>query len=100
MVAAPFVALGGRTLIRFLNDQQGVVFWYLDLAGPVLATNRYVDTDTNPAETNVYLVADSFEEFLYRYWLENLLWRRPSSNIPLSSPQAAYAKFYGYAEPE
>ncbi|GAA2332249.1 hypothetical protein [Dactylosporangium salmoneum] len=61
----------GARLVRFLADSQGCVFWYLlvnpgGVAGPVLAGFA--------EEYDLVQVAASFDEFLYRYWIENSAW--------------------------
>jgi hypothetical protein len=70
-------------LIRFLNDQQGVLFWYLYLTPQgqeaVLVSNLFYDEDVSgfPIESvrrATAFCAPSFEAFLYRFWLENSLW--------------------------
>lgn len=70
-------------LIRFLNDQQGVLYWYLYLTPggqeAVLVSNIFYDEDVSqfPLESirgATAFCAPGFEAFLYRFWLENSLW--------------------------
>lgn len=76
-------------VIRFLNDQQGVCTWYLYLMPGgehcVIVSRSWFDllalgdqdfTDENYVEAvqATYVCAQSFEEFLYRFWLENCIW--------------------------
>ena len=70
-------------LIRFLNDQQGVLYWYLYLTPQgqeaVVVSNLFYDEDLSqiPLESirrATAFCASSFEAFLYRYWLENTIW--------------------------
>ena len=68
-------------LVRFLNDQQGAVFWHLVVGstgdGGVVATDRMLDIDQGgePDEPGAwaYRCAPSFEAFVYRFWIENEL---------------------------
>lgn len=79
-------------LIRFLNDQQDVLSWYLYLTPQgehsVLVSPYELDTAAEDEEeseplteqqrqsiiANTLVCAPSFEAFLYRFWLENVLW--------------------------
>jgi len=77
-------------LIRFLNDQQDVLIWYLFLtpAGEqrVIVTPYEFDEGegANPNDlpadqrsaviANTAVCAPSFEAFAYRWWLENTIW--------------------------
>ncbi len=70
--ALPFLPLeDGTTLVRFLNDQQGCLFWYLHLFPD--GTHRIVCGDAEDPDSLIE-VAPEFEQFLYRYWVENLAW--------------------------
>lgn len=90
MVDAP--PPGQGVLFRFLNDQQGCLFWslYVERSGAhaVLVSDRAFDVSDPEAEcvpTELLLCADDFETFLYRFRLENDLWfvlsegRRPTT---------------------
>jgi len=76
-------------VIRFLNDQQSIFTWYLYLTPNgehcVIVSRSYFDLlDINNQEfTNedyleavqhAFICGKSFEEFLYRFWLENSIW--------------------------
>lgn len=73
-------------MLRFLNDQQSCVFWYLVLwpdGSHAVATafpewNDDVDdaADFDDAYTpeGLTLCADDFETFIKRFWIENTLW--------------------------
>jgi hypothetical protein len=85
-------AIGGDPgyIIRFLNDQQDVLIWYLYLTPTgeerVLVTPYEFDESEGanpndlPDETrkavlaNTIACAPSFESFVYRFWLENSIW--------------------------
>jgi hypothetical protein len=82
-------------IIRFLNDQQDVLSWYLYLTTQgehcVLVSPYQLDEAAEDEEgeeereplteqqrrsiiANTLICAPSFEAFVYRFWLENVLW--------------------------
>ena len=84
-------------ILRFLNAAQGQIAWYLYLTPQgehcVLAGYPLLDMLSNPEDIDyitegiteeersdvlegrgIYVCASSFEEFLYRFWIENILW--------------------------
>lgn len=84
------------SILRFLNDSQGQIAWYLYLTAQgkhcVLAGYPLLDLLSDPESPEygargitekerrmvfegrgVYVCASSFEEFLYRFWIENML---------------------------
>jgi hypothetical protein len=79
-------------IIRFLNDQQDVLSWYLYLTTQgehcVLVSPYELDKAAEEEEeskplteqqrrsiiANTLICAPSFEGFVYRFWLENVLW--------------------------
>jgi hypothetical protein len=79
----------GAALVRFFRDQQDCVFWYLYLrpnggAFVVSSFRDYEDEDDEPRSdlddieahtATIFWAAPSFEQFAYRYWLENRLWQ-------------------------
>jgi len=85
----------GAFLVRFLRDQQDCVIWYLYLRplGEAFVVHSHIDyeleyearrdgehteTDLDNAQEQraaIYWCAPSFEEFAYRFWVENRLWR-------------------------
>lgn len=99
------VILPGTTAyaVRFLNDQQGVLFWYVVLGATgdmgVVVSNDLIDA-TEPwlddqVDTETYLCAPSFEAFLYRFWLENEIYFRTDEGAPLSPAQQRYLEWLG-----
>jgi len=104
VVPAPF-GLSGH-IIRFLNDQQTCVLWYLYLPArgepfvlasyPVEGADFLEDLNTEDtravaeATSETRIVARTFTEFLYRYWIENTVWLKRSHGIDLSPAEAAY----------
>ena len=87
-------------VVRFLADQQGVLFWYVVLDGPereavVVSTDLLGPDRTESAidadeESEMVRCADDLESFLYRFWLENEIEFRRSAGDPLDPVQAAY----------
>jgi hypothetical protein len=95
----------GGHLIRFLNDQQGVLFWYLYLSpqgehSVVVSPIPFDDPDTLKEVSrevllaNTALCAPSFEAFLYRFWIENTLWFALSDGKVLTDDQQRYVNHY------
>ncbi len=99
-------------IIRFLNDQQDVLLWYLyltpqgdervlvspilldDFAGPEHAANL-TDDWRKAILANTRVCGPSFEAFLYRFWLENTLWDALNeSEAPLTEAQERYLAHY------
>jgi hypothetical protein len=75
---------GGR-MLRFMNDSQACVLWYLYLAPSgdhcVLASGEwhygFRDDPNRVLDPKVYFwCAPNFESFVYRFWLEDQIWRR------------------------
>jgi hypothetical protein len=76
---------GGGYLLRFLADQQSVLFWYIHLNEDgsdhsVVCSPGFYGTqeeqwqDEPPNPDHLAFCAESFETFMARYWLENELW--------------------------
>lgn len=100
----------GHFAIRFLNDQQSVCTWYLYLAPNgehnvivssfdfgLLATQpeEFTDEEKLKAIQRTFVCAGSFEEFLYRFWLENHLWFVLNDRYrELTEPEEHYLKHY------
>jgi hypothetical protein len=98
--------------VRFLNDQQDVLLWHLylepggqervlcspydleevagwhDGAGPTADERAGVIANT-------VIVAPSFEAFVYRFWLENVLWFKLDKRAgDFSDEERAYLTHY------
>ena len=99
-------------IIRFLNDQQDVLLWYLyltpqgdervlvspilldDFAGPEHAANL-TDEWRKAILAHTRVCGPSFEAFLYRFWLENTLWDALNEReAPLTDAQERYLAHY------
>jgi hypothetical protein len=104
-------APGGR-LVHFLSDQQWVLHWLLfvgdDGGEAVLATDvpygfdgeapTELATGAQPdSELPTLVCAESFVEFLYRFWIENEIWFSLAGRAdarPLTEEQRRYADHY------
>ena len=101
---------GHGHLIRFLADSQGVLFWYLYLApnGDHAVVSSW-DFYGAPGEENyggddddmrrrkpdsVSFAAESFEEFMCRFWLENEIWFAASEGREMTAEGKRYVKAY------
>jgi uncharacterized protein (TIGR02996 family) len=71
----------GGSLIRFYDDSQSCVFWYL-YATPtgyscvVASPNLYGEGGWDDRPGDVWFCAPSCEAFVYRTWIENEIWFR------------------------
>lgn len=104
-VASPS-PLGGGRLIRFLSDQQGCVFWYLYLAESgdhaVVASPDFYGTPEEEAgwsdaprdAGSIWFCSQSFELFLWRYWIENEIWFAHYSDEEEPGDMPALAEAY------
>jgi hypothetical protein len=100
-------------LIRFLRDQQSVLLWYLYLTPHgeecVLASpyefgdgeddnpNDLPDDQRRAVMAHTCICAPTFEAFVYRFWLENILWFKLNSSDDdgrLSEEQRGYVDHY------
>ncbi|MFJ6785146.1 hypothetical protein [Streptomyces yangpuensis] len=103
----------GARLVRFLRDQQDCVIWYLYLrpSGEAFVVFSHLELESagwwaqgEPAEdvraavaSSLMRCADTFEEFAYRFVVENELWMQAHSaggDSPLAPRLQAYADHY------
>jgi len=105
---------GGGFLIHFLSDSQWVLHWLLyvgtDGSEAVVSTDRPLGFELGddeeeetvrlfePASGEAAVCAESFSEFLYRFWIENEIWfsiADPKDELPTLTPeQRRYAEHY------
>jgi hypothetical protein len=94
-------------LLRFMHDQQGCWFFYLYLAEdgscPVLGSEELFTPEVDEDRTftardfmeSARWLAPNFEEFVYRYWVENVIWhqtiykQRPVGVLPALAQEYA-----------
>ncbi len=96
-------------LIHFLSDQQWCLHWYLyaDQSGEhcVTVSGEAYGFDFDPSEPRVdeidlvhediRLCAPTFNEFIYRFWLENEIWfTLARDKTALTAQQSAYINHY------
>lgn len=81
--------------VRFLRDQQDCLFWYLLVGGerdgavvcsPIPFDDAKLDVDEPTVYAHTVLVADSFEEFVWRFWMENVLWDKVNATSQTLTP--------------
>lgn len=109
IVAVPEVPGSGAPgyLLRFLHDSQCCVIWYVWLRpgqpAQVIASHYFFEREYFDALQDVeepveyetifgeaVLCAHSVEEFLYRFWIENLIWFAQHRQKPLSLAMGRY----------
>ena len=90
---APCPASEGGYIVRFYNDQQDVLRWYLYLTPggdqyvlvtPIaldeLAADTLSEEDRLSVRRNTWVCARSFTEFIYRWYIENSIWFKVSES--------------------
>ncbi len=93
----------GSKMIRFLVDQQCCLIWYVLVEkhghSVIAATPRWkrripreaTRLEDRMSPENFVRVASSFEEFIYRFWIENSIWYARHRKRALTVEQRAYA---------
>jgi hypothetical protein len=96
-------------IIQFLVDQQGVLRWYLfadsfgnqavlcsgEIFGFVYEPEEEPLTEIDLFKEDFRLCAASFQEFIYRFWLENEVWfSLNEGQEPTNPEQIGYLKHY------
>ncbi len=97
----------GAFTVRFLRDQQDCLFWYLHvlpdgdthvLCSPIPFDDPAVLEKLTPEVViaNTWYCAPHFEHFVYRFWIENVLWDLVNlrADPVLNEAQRAYISFY------
>ena len=86
-------------MVRFLNDSQGCVFWYLYLSRTgescVLGSTEWHDAHhlrehQMPDPENYFWSGPDFESFLFRYWIEGQISHHYFHRQPLPPELNAY----------
>ncbi len=106
----PVDVAGGGSLIHFLSDQQWILHWLIYVgedgseAVVVSETPLGFEADENrfarfdPASGDASVCAESFSEFLYRFWMDNEIYFRSARNAPSEPPltdeQRRYAEHF------
>lgn len=95
----------GGFLIRFLSDSQGCLFWYLYLNGAgehcIVASYKLFGSEgefersDSDEESEIFFCAARFEQFVYRFWIENEIWYWLAyGRKPLTPEQQNYVNHY------
>lgn len=104
--AEPFGWLGEQGyLFHFYRDQQDCLFWYYYVResgeGCILASPiPFCEPGTSAGLTDddileeVFYTAASFEEFIYRTWIENVLWFNLEGGEEPDAATAAHCQAY------
>lgn len=81
---------GNARLLRFMSELANQ--WYLLLEGdaPPRVAMGYLDPKNDFRVTDLAVCADSFETFIRRFWIENLLWFRHSAGESIDGELRAY----------
>lgn len=100
-------AVDGGYLVHFLSDQQWVLHWLLYVragAEAVIATETpygfhgEAPTAFEPVSDAAVVCAESFLEFLYRFWIENEIWFAladpDGEQRPLKEEERRYVEHY------
>lgn len=87
-------------LVRFLNDQQCCLIWYLHLTpdgghtvlcgAPEFHDGKGDTLEDVATPRDLVVCAPSFEAFLHRFWLENTIWYAVYRKRPLNADERAY----------
>ena len=109
--AIPIPGADGNFLLRFLNDSQSCVLWYLlmtskETTGVVASHFLYERNIFDAMEYRTWnddagvkyedsfkeasICADTFTEFLYRFWIENTIWYSAHKHLQLTPLQEEY----------
>ena len=97
--------VGDGYLIRFLADSQGCIFWYLFVTGDssdhaVVSSSDFYGTEDDQSEdeppdpSELAFSAESFEAFIWRFWLENEMWFSGWKKTPMPSAGEQYIEQY------
>jgi hypothetical protein len=97
---------GGR-LVHFLSDSQWVLHWLFtdDSGKQAVVTTRYpecfdlsaVDMEAYTDTKGYQICADTFLEFIWRFWVENEIWFALSvDKQPLTPAQDEYIRHYAH----
>ncbi|GAA1680361.1 hypothetical protein GCM10009765_31970 [Fodinicola feengrottensis] len=99
---SPSPLADGAYLVRFMRDSQDLLFWYLHLDQenpPFVVVSSFnfetaADLDPEEALDQLWFCGPEFEEFLYRFWIENEIWFATNEEKKLTPTQLAYVEHY------
>ena len=100
----------GGSMLHFLSDQQWILHWLLyvgdDGSEAVVVSETALGLEADeqrfarfdPARDAATVCAESFSEFLYRFWIDNEIFfrtaRSPHDEPPLTDEQRRYAEHF------
>jgi len=95
----------GGYFLRFMNDQQNILLWYLYLSPTgdhcVIVSNIDFDDTAyfnslpgGAVQNSSGYCAPSFEAFLYRFWLENRIWFKIDEGGTMDDTEKQYLEHY------
>jgi len=105
----PYPGRENGYVLSFLWDQQACGIWHLYLTADgqhkvLEAPYDFVELTTEPTQQpatplqdilrRVRLCGPSFDEFVYRFWLENTIWFALNRGTPLTEAQQQYLAHY------
>ncbi|CAK4678308.1 unnamed protein product [Aphanomyces euteiches] len=100
----PPLLIGDVHYLLFYRDQQDCIGWYLVLDGEdkgcvvasqIVQLHAYGgDVDATSFQEQSVICAASFDEFVYRMWVENHLWFNKSKPARIVAAYEAYAQDY------
>ena len=106
------VAVDGGRLLHLISDSQWVFHWLLYLGddgrSAVVGTSFPAGFELDPDEADFWqeegwgyiLVADSFAEFIWRWWMDNeIFYRVVVDKTGMSADDRAYVEHYGRSNP-
>jgi hypothetical protein len=102
--------VAGGSLVRFLADSQGCMFWYLYLSGNqaehcVVSSPGFYGAEEEqwqiepPNPDEIVFCEESFERFLCRFWLENEIWYFDYEKRPIFPAGRKYLDDYAAKSP-
>ena len=94
------VRVDGGRLLHLISDSQWVFHWLLYLGDDDDSAGFNLDPDETTswqAENWGYMVvADSFAEFIWRWWMDNeIFYRVAVEEVPLKAAEQTYVEQYG-----
>ena len=103
--------VGAGALVRFLADSQGCISWYLyiptgTLDHAIVSSPEFYDPsgerlhDGEPDYAALVFSAESFEQFICRFWIENEIWFAGYEGTPISEEGRRYLDRYRKAPPD
>ncbi len=81
---------GNARLLCFMSELASRWYLLLDGTDPPRVVTGWIDPDDDDRLVDLAVCADSFETFIRRFWIENLLWFRHDAGEPATGELRAY----------